>query len=125
MSENVRRKGDAALLLALAAGQTVRDAAQLAGVSEKTAARRLADPAFRRRMAALRAEMVARALGRMAEGMADAADTLRRLLTADADTIKLGAARSLLELGSKLRESVELEERLQTLEKRLIPKVNL
>jgi hypothetical protein len=119
MAETGRRKGDGTLLLALAAGQTVRDAARTAGIGERTATRRLADPEFRRRVAELRAEMVSRALGQMADGMADAAGTLRNLLKAKADTVKLGAARALLELGVKLRESVELEQRLADLEQRL------
>jgi hypothetical protein len=87
------------------------------GLSERTATRRWGDPAFRRRVAELRGEMVARSLGRMADGMAEAADVLRALLDAGTPpAVRLGAARALLELGVKLRESVELEERLRTLE---------
>lgn len=119
MAENGRRKGDAALALALASGQTVRDAAAAAGIGERTATRRLADPDFRRHVADLRADMVQRALGRMADGMADAAATLRMLLKAEGESVRLGAARSILELGNKLRESVELEQRLADLEQRL------
>jgi hypothetical protein len=104
------------LALALAAGQTLRDAAAAAGIAERTATRRMADPAFRRRVNELRGEMVQRSLGRMADGMSEAADVLRELLTADRESVRLGAARSLLELGVRLRESVELEERLQALE---------
>jgi hypothetical protein len=93
----------------------VRDAAAAAG--ERTAGRRRADPAFRRRVGELRAEMVQRALGRMADGMAEAADVLRQLLAAGTPaTVRLGACRALLELGVKLRESVELEARLGALE---------
>jgi len=116
MAENGRRKGDAALLLALAAGQTVRDAAAAAGIGERTATRRLADTAFRRRVAELRGEMVGRALGRMADGMSEAADVLRQLLAAESESVRLGACRALLELGVKLRESVELEARVAALE---------
>jgi hypothetical protein len=68
------------------------------------------------RVAELRGEMVQRSLGRMADGMSNAADVLRALLAADSESVRLGAARSLLELGVKLRESVELEERLRVLE---------
>jgi hypothetical protein len=77
----------------------------------------MADPAFRRRVAELRADMVQRSLGRMADGMSDAADKLRDLLAAESESVRLGAARALLELGVKLRESVELEERLANLER--------
>ncbi len=122
MAEIGRRRGDAALLLALAAGQTVRDAARSAGIGERTATRRVADPDFRRRVTELRADMVGRALGRMADGMTDAADTLRALLNAEGESVRLGAARSMLELSVKLRESVELEERLSALEQGMTEK---
>jgi HEAT repeat protein len=101
----------------LAAGRTLRAAAGV-GIAERTAARRWADPAFRRHVGELRGDMVARSLGRLADHMSDAADVLHRLLAAESESVRLGAARSLLELGVKLRESVELEERLQVLEAR-------
>lgn len=121
MAENGRRnrKGDTALMTALASGQTVRDAARSAGIGERTATRRVADPDFRRRVAELRAEMIGRALGQLADGMTEAAGTLRKLLAADGESVRLGAARSILELGNKLREAVELEERLAALEQRM------
>ena len=118
MAEIGRRKGDDALLLALAAGKTVREAARAAGVGERSATRRLADPAFRRRVAELRADMVSRALGKMADGMSDAAETLRKLLKAKGESVRLGACRAMLEIGVKLREAVELENRLAALESR-------
>jgi hypothetical protein len=90
MAENGRRKGDAALALALASGRTVRDAAEAAGIGERTATRRVADADFRRRIAELRGQMVSRALGKIAEGMTEAADTLRALLTAEGESVRLG-----------------------------------
>jgi hypothetical protein len=45
------RSSDELLLSALAAGSTVEEAARTAGVSTRTAYRRLADPAFARRLA--------------------------------------------------------------------------
>lgn len=116
MAENGRRKGEIQLLLALAAGRTVREAAALAGIGERTATRRMADRAFRRRVTELRADMVQRALGQLADASTVAVRTLRKLLKAEADTVKLGAARCILELGNKLRESVDLEQRLAALE---------
>jgi hypothetical protein len=112
-----RRNADEVLALALASGQTLRDAAAATGIGERTATRRCVDTAFRRRVAELRGDMVQRALGRMADGMAEAADKLRQLLAADSESVRLGAARALLELGVKLRESVELAERLDALER--------
>ena len=120
MAENGRLKGDQALILAMAEGRTVREAANTAGLGERTATRRLADPDFRRRVAESRAEMVARALGKLADGMAEAADTLRLLLRAKGESVRLGAARSILELGNKLREAAEIETRLQVVERQII-----
>jgi hypothetical protein len=79
----------------------------------------MADPDFRQRVDELRTEMVGRALGRLADGMTDAADTLRALLRAEGESVRLGAARALLELGAKLRESVELASKLEELERLL------
>jgi hypothetical protein len=125
MADNGRRKRDDALAVSLAGGATLRDAAAAAGIGERTATRRWADAAFRRRVAELRGEMVGQALGRLADGMAAAADVLRALLGAENsdgeprnEKTRLAAAAKLLELGVRLRESVELEERLAALEAR-------
>jgi hypothetical protein len=118
LADNGRQKGDVALLLAIASGQTVRDAAQQAGIGERTATRRMADPDFRRQVNELRADMVDRTLGKLANSMASAADTLEALLKADAEQVRLGAARTLLEVGNKLRETVEFERRLTEVEQR-------
>src|SRR6476469_1865789 len=108
-----------AAALALAAGCTQPEAARSAGCGARTIKTWLHDrPAFGRRVAELRAEMTARALGRLADGMAFAADALRKLLSAKSETVRLGAARAVLELGTRLRESVELEGRLAALEVR-------
>jgi hypothetical protein len=106
------------IIAALAAGKSAQEAADAAGVSGRTVARRLADPTFRLRVQTTRGEMVGRALGRMADGMSEAADVLRGLLRADAESVRLGAARALIDLGSKLRDSVELEQRIAALEAR-------
>lgn len=118
MAGSGRRNADESLALALATGQTVRDAAASVGIGERTATRRCANPDFRRRIAELRGELVARSLGRLADGMADAANVLRELLVAQTPpAVRLGACRALLELGVRLRESVEMEERLAALER--------
>jgi hypothetical protein len=122
MAENGRANRDAGLLAALAAGATVRQAAAQARVSERTAHRRLANPDFRRRVAEVRAQMMGRALGKMADSMAAAADTLRSLLAAKSDSIRLGACWAVLELTPKLREFIDHEERLQALEKQVAGK---
>jgi hypothetical protein len=110
------RKRDLALLVALARGETVRDAAREAKLGERTAWRRMSDPEFRRRLSQIRADVMDRATGRLADAASDAARTLRALLDAESETVRLGAARAILELGTKLRETGELEERLLALE---------
>jgi HEAT repeat protein len=49
--------------------------------------------------------------------MVEAADTLRDLLTAESESVRLGAARAMLELGVRVRDSVELGERVAELER--------
>jgi hypothetical protein len=63
--------------------------------------------------------MVCRAAGQLADGMAQAVATLRKLLTAESESIRLAAARSILEIGPRLRETAELEERLAAVESRM------
>lgn len=115
MAEIGRRKGDAALLLALASGQTTRDAARTAGIGERTATRRVADPEFRRLIAQTRNEMTNRTLGHITDAMTAAADTLRSLLNAEAESVRLAAARTILELPNKMSISLELAEQLEEL----------
>jgi len=107
-----------AAALALAAGHPLRVAAKQSGAGERTIKTWSATvPAFGRRIAELRAEMTGRALGRLADGMAGAADTLGFLSRkGKSETVRLGAARAVLELGNKLREAVELEARIAALE---------
>jgi hypothetical protein len=110
------RKNDDLLATALAVGGTVEGAAHHAGVSERTAFRRLQDPAFRERIAGARRRMFEQAAARLTARSTSAADALGDLLGADSESVRLGAARSILELGAKLREAVELEARVAELE---------
>src|SRR4051794_31647127 len=99
--------------LALAAGRSLREAGNECKVGETTIKRWLTDLAFLRRVGEIRAEMTSQALGRLVEGMASAADTLGFLCRkGKSEQVRLGAARALIELGVKLRDSVELEGRI-------------
>jgi hypothetical protein len=111
-----RENADEALALAIAQGQTLRRAAEAAGVSERTAGRRIKEAAFRRRVAELQAEMVSRATARLTAGMADAAAILLKLMNSKSESIQLAAARSLLDYGRAFRELGEISERLAALE---------
>lgn len=119
MSGGDRRNADSALVAALACGGTVEAAAQTAGVSVPTVRRRLAEPAFRKAVEEARAESVSRAVARLSATSTLAADCLRELLKAKSETVRLGAARAILELGAKYREAEDLAVRLAELERQL------
>jgi hypothetical protein len=112
-----RRSSDGPLLEGLAAGLTVREAATKANVSERTAHRRLADPQFRELVVRTRGEMRSRSVGKLADGSSRAVATLEDLLgAAYPPAIRLGSARAILEHTARMSETVELEERIATLE---------
>ncbi len=116
MADDDKLKRDDALVLALACGLTVRQAAGEAGFGERTAHRRLADPEFRRRVSAVRGELLVGGGGRLSDAATQAVDVLRELLDADADTIRLAAARTILQQSVALRTAAELEQRIARLE---------
>ena len=89
------------------------------GVSERTVQRRWRDPDFQREVHAARRLCVERAVGKMASSSAKAAETLEKLLSSDVDMVRLAAVRAILDLGSRLRAEVELEQRLFDLEERV------
>jgi hypothetical protein len=107
-----------AAAVALAAGATLGEAAKKSGAGVTTIKTWTATvPAFGRRVAELRCEMTSRALGRMTDNLASAADTLGFLARkGKSEQVRLGAARAVIELGVKLRETVELETRISALE---------
>ena len=113
-------KSDDALLLALACGMSAEQAARQAGVSAATPRRRLHDAAFGARMAELRHEMLSRAAAMLTAAGVESVRTLVDLLKpTNGPTVRLNAARSILEQGVRLRSLVEVEERLRSLEERV------
>ena len=119
MSGGERRNADAGLVAALAGGATVRAAAAEVGVGEATAHRRLKEPEFRKRVDEARGEAIAAAVARLGAASTRAVMTLEGLLAADSEAVRLGAARSILDLGLKLREHEDLAERVRILEDQL------
>jgi hypothetical protein len=82
--------------------------------------RRLADPAFRAQVNEVRADTVRRAADMFSAASLPAIKTLMTLHeSATSESVRLGAARAIIELGCKLRENVELTARLAALETRL------
>jgi molybdenum-dependent DNA-binding transcriptional regulator ModE len=110
------KKGDAQLVLAIASGCSVKQAAKLAGISQRTAHRRLQSTEFVLRIAVARDELFKRAVGVLASAATEAVQTLRSLLDSESLTVQLGAARAILEHGPKLREHCELECRITAME---------
>ena len=112
-----RAGADAALVTALAVGATVEQAAERAGVSARTVHRRLADAEFARRVDDARAELLGRAMARLSATATAAVTTLAALLEADVPpAVRLGAARSILDLALRWREQDELARRLDNVE---------
>jgi hypothetical protein len=117
MPHRGRKQADELLLMALACGATVEAAARAAGISKATAFRRLQDPEFSKKLKQAKADMVQRTEGMLTASGMESVKTLMELQKPVAPpAVRLGAARSVLELGMKVRERADLEERLAALE---------
>ncbi len=117
MAHRGRANADDVLIAALAGGQPVEQAAAAAGVSPRTAWRRLQDPDFRQRLDDARQQTVQAAVDTLTRASTAAAMTLATLLKPEQRaTVRLAAARAILELGGRMREAGELEARLAALE---------
>ncbi len=107
---------DDRLVLELAAGRSIPDAARTVGCSEKTVDRRLASPAFRVRVEEARRELFDRAAARLASVATAAVDALAGLMQgADTDAARVSAARAILTLALPWRGAVEVEAQLAQL----------
>ena len=117
MSDKFRKKNDHALLMVLACGATVEAAAKQVNLSDRTIYRRLKEPDFKRRLAEVRADMVQRTAGTLTAAATEAVRTLVGLMNASEPApVRLGAARAVLEIGIKVREVADLEQRVLDLE---------
>ena len=125
--QNVRGGGRASVreIVAahLAAGMAVKDAAAAAGVADRSIRKWKAEDAeFVALIERLRSEAIAAAMGRLSDRMTAAADVLAGLLGSDDERVRHASAVKILELGTKLRESVAMEERVAELERRFAEK---
>jgi hypothetical protein len=116
-----RRNADPTVIALLASGVSMGEAAATTGVSAKTIQRRMKDPEFLRRIDEARRALYEATLARLADAGTEAVGVLRALVLSGPPTVKLGAARCVLEVTPKWREHLDLEERLAELE-RLLPK---
>ena len=111
------RRGDPALIAALAGGASLSAAAEAAQLSTKTARRRLADETVRTEIFELRRRMLDECAGRLAAATNDAAETLLELLRPGVqDSVRLAAARAILDRAAS-HELTALEERIAVVER--------
>jgi AcrR family transcriptional regulator len=120
MPQRGRRQADDMILMALACGATLEAAAAKAGVSKTTVQRRLQDPEFKARLQEIRSDMVKRNASTLTAASGEAIKTLLSLQQPTSPpAVRLGAARSVLEIGIKMREIADVEERLAALEQQM------
>ncbi|MGL6074905.1 MAG: hypothetical protein ACRC8S_12155 [Fimbriiglobus sp.] len=113
-------KTDESLLTLLACGATVEQAAKQTGFSARTIHRRLEDFAFQTRLEQFRQEILGRSAAMLTAAGVEAVRTLVELQKPSHPAmVRLSAARSVLDLGVKLRSLVEVEGRIQDLESRI------
>ncbi len=111
-----RAAGDEVLLDALAAGLSYVEAGALAGVSGRTARRRLTDPGFASALARRRAARVSDVTGRLTVGSERAVQVLLDALDSEVAGERLRAAELILNLGRRFRMDTDVDLRLATLE---------
>jgi uncharacterized protein (UPF0147 family) len=121
MARKNNKAADQALLTALAIGATVQNAAIKAGMSERTAYRRLEDPKFQARVNQARLDTVMRTVGMLTGAALGSVKTLVDLQqdVSVPAAVRRGAARDVLELAVKYRESAGVEQRVAAIEDRL------
>ena len=121
MADLDRHPGDDQLLQALLRGTSHCEAAAACGLSERTVRRRLSDPAFREELKGARHETLRHTADALAHAGLAAVHALAGLAT-DAGSpasVRRAAARDLLELSLRVREQVDLSERIEGLERTL------
>jgi hypothetical protein len=91
-------QGDDQLFQALVSGCHIENAASIAGISVRTAYRRLADPTFRSQLQDARQSLRESILAKLSDAGHDAVGTLWELMqTADDEGVRLRAAKAVLD----------------------------
>lgn len=111
-------KKDAVLIAALAAGVSVTKAAEKAGVSRRTVARRLLDESFRQSIQQVQREALSRATARLTANACRAARKLGQLIDAENDGTAIRASVENLKALVLLQTHNDHEERLTEIERR-------
>jgi hypothetical protein len=104
-------------VIALLTERTARDAARVAGVSEKTLYAWLGDDTFRAALRCAEGELLDSAVRRLANGQGAALDAIETLIAkAKHESTKLSACVQWLNLFMKYRDMKDIDERLTALE---------
>lgn len=118
-SKNARQprfpQKDHIIALALSRGLTETQAAEAAGVSRSTVARRRSDADFRALVDDLRQQAYERAAGTLADAMHEASEKLRELARSENEQVALAAAKAVVEWGLKVRDQVDLARQIADL----------
>lgn len=107
---------------AMLTARTVREAAAAVGVTERTGLKYLANPAVKRALGQALDDALGQATRQVVKAMTGALDTLEEIhQDPDAPTgARVSAARAILDAGPKLREALDLAERVTALEQSLV-----
>lgn len=119
LREEKQTPGVVTLILALASGDSVKDAARQAGCSERTVYRRLRNESFVQRINQARTSMLQQAVGRLAKAVPKASEVLDRLLDSPSERIRLQAVKVVIDSSIKLSDAAAYEQRLASLESML------
>jgi len=113
-----RKGADGALVLALACGKSVPDAARAAGVAERTVYRRLEDAAFRAAVTKQRDHLLSEAVSRLVAAAVKAVDALEGNLGDESAAVRNKAASTILTGMLQGVGLTEIMRRLEALEER-------
>jgi len=102
----------------LAAGGSYEEAGAEARRSKRTIVRWMAEPAFARLVADLRAERLSVVTGRLAGSAPRAVDVLTQAMGDDDPSVRLRAAHLTLDWSMRLRRATDLEARVLEIERR-------
>lgn len=103
----------------VAMGKTIRAAAELIGISEATAYSISSSDEFRQSVARLRSEAVFIAVGALSDAASEAVATLRQLLGSEHEpSVRLNAAKAILNTVAPFSEHGELRQRISDIEAR-------
>ena len=120
-----RSKTDLQLIVLLAAGCSVAEAAKETGISERTIYRRLHEDDFIEALSDARETMLDQAAGELTASLREAAQVLRRLLDSESEKTRLFAAREILANGLRMRELITHELKLAAIEQALAQRAAL